>query len=684
MTETQVKKGMTEKEIDDFVEYALSELTVKEKVKLMSGVPRFYLKIGVDLGKIGKRAYPGHEIKRLGIPTFAFTDGPRGCIITGSTCFPVSMARAASWDVDLEERVGDAIGKEVRAQGGNLFGGVCVNILRHPSCGRAQECYGEDPFLMGEMGAALTRGVQKHNVMATVKHYALNNIENTRFKVNVETDERTLREMYLPHFRRIIEEGCATVMSAYNKFRGKYCGHNDYLLRTILKGEWGFEGFVHSDWMWGVKDTVGGITGGLDVEMPRASYYGKKLVKAIKDGRVKPELIDEATSRILKTLLKYTTREEPMEYTKDLIACSEHVDLALEVAEKSMVLLKNEGDLLPLDMENMSKLAILGPLADLVNTGDKGSSNVLQKDVTTPLEGINQILGDKATILHDEGEDVEAAIDIAKNADVAIIVVGLTHKDESEFVPPFIPGLSSAGDRLHLGLKDHEIDLIKAVSKVNQNCVVVLVGGSAILMEEWKEKVPAILMAWYSGMRGGIALANVLSGKVNPSGNLPFTIASDPGHYPPFDAESDEVEYDYYHGYMKMEKESINPAYPFGFGLSYTQFKHANLHAKVAGDAIEVTVDVTNTGKVKGDEITQVYIGLENSKVDRPKKVLKGFARTELEPAETKKVKIEVKRSDLAWYNPDARAWEIEDIEYKILAGPSSIDADLLSTNLVI
>ena len=352
----KIEKGMNEREIEDYVNNVLNQMSLEEKVKQMIG-NGINMKVLFD-GGFGKRVYDAVGSEKYKIPSFKFTDGPRGVIIPGSTCFPVSMARGASWDVDLEQRVGDVIGKEVRAHGGNLFGGVCINNLRHPSWGRAQETYGEDTFLIGEFGAGLTRGVQKHNVMATAKHFAANSIEKARFKVNVKMDERTLREVYLPHFKRCVEEGCATIMSAYNKFRGKYCGHNDYLLREILKDEWGFQGFVHSDWMQGVKDTVGGITGGLDVEMPRAKWYKfKKIEIALRNGKISESMIDEAASRVMRTILRYTTKEDPQAYEPSLIGCEEHRQVALEAAEKSMVLLKNEKDILPLDKKKINKLA---------------------------------------------------------------------------------------------------------------------------------------------------------------------------------------------------------------------------------------------------------------------------------------------------------------------------------------
>ena len=672
MIKPKIRKGMSDKEIDEYVDYALIEMTLKEKLDQMAG--NGILKYVIKDHKFGVRAYPAAGLERLNIPPFLFTDGPRGVIITGSTCFPVSMARGASWDLELEEKVGEVIGKEVRAHGGNLFGGVCINLLRHPAWGRAQETYGEDPFLVGEFGAALVCGVQKHNVMATAKHYAANSIENARFKVNVKLDERTLREVYLPHFKRCIEQGCATVMSAYNKVRGEYCGHNSYLLREILKNKWGFEGFVHSDWLYGLKDTIGGITGGLDVEMPRAKYYGKKLKKAIEKGMVSEDLIDDSVSRVIRTILKFTTREDPQIYEKSLIGREEHVKLAREVAEKSIVLLKNDEDLLPLNTSTINTLAVIGSLADLKNTGDRGSSNVRQNKIITPLNGFKNQYGDKVKITFNDGTDLDMAKNIAISADVVILVAGYTYKDEGESIPL----LKVGGDRDNLNLHQDEIKLIKEISKVNSKSVVVLIGGSAITMEEWKDEISAILMLWYSGMEGGNALANVIFGKVNPSGKLPFTIPKNPSDLPFFDKNANEIEYEYYHGYTKMEKEDIEPAFPFGFGLSYTEYNYKNMQLESIEDKIVAKVDVSNIGTIAGEEIVQLYVGFENSSVDRPIKLLRGFKRVALKPNETKTVSIEVKKKDLAWYNPENNAWEVENIIYTIYIGASSSHKDLL------
>jgi len=679
MSPMEIQKGMNEEEIDEFTKKVVPQLTLKEKVYLMSG-HQFY-KILLKDRKFGASPYPGGGVKRLGIPPFVFTDGPRGVIIPGSTCFPVSMARAATWDIQLEEEVGEAIGKEARAHGANLYGGVCINLLRHPAWGRAQETYGEDPYLLGEMGAALVRGVQKHNVMATIKHFVANSIEFSRFKVNVLMNERTLREVYLPHFKRCIDQGCATVMSAYNKLRGEYCGHNAYLLRKILKSDWNFQGFVHSDWIHGLYDTVKGINGGLDVEMPRAKYYGRRLMKAIKSGLVPSELVDDSVARIIHTTLRFTTRQDSQMYDRDLIGCERHIQLARKVAEKSIVLLKNENNILPFDINKIKKLAIIGKLADLKNTGDHGSSYVRQRNIVTPLWGIKNYVGDAIDIIYNNGSNGKNALKLAQNVDVVVMVVGYTYKDEGEYI---IEYPRKVGDRLDIALKSKDIQDIKAISQVNPNCVVVLVGGSAILMEEWRDEVPAILMGWYSGMESGNALADILFGKINPSGKLPFTIPKDASHLPYFNAHIDELEYGYYHGYTKFEKENLEPAFSFGFGLSYTQYEYKNFQTKTIDEKIIANVKLTNRGKRAGEEIVQLYVGFENSNIDRPIKLLKGFKRVSLEPNETKKIQIEFYKKDLAWYNPESKSWEIEKIKYSIYIGSSSKFEDLLKTEILI
>jgi len=517
--------------------------------------------------------------------------------------------------------------------------------------------------------------------MAAAKHFVANSIEKSRFRVNVNMDERTLREVYLPHFKRCVEEGCATIMSAYNRFRGKYCGHNDYLLRDILKGEWNFQGFVHSDWMQGVKDTVGGITGGLDVEMPRAKYYKfKKIETALQEGKISESMIDEAAKRVMRTILYYNTKEDPQTYDTTLIGCEEHQKVALEAAEKSMVLLKNEKETLPLDKNEIKKLGIFGRLARIRNTGDHGSSNVNTKRSITPLKGIKNFLGDSIDLIYNDGRDKQKVITMAREVDAAIVIVGLTYQDEGEYIRE----LRTGGDRENLSLHDEDIELIRLVASENHNCIVVLIGGSAITMEEWKDQVPVILMAWYSGVEGGKALAKIIFGDINPGGKLPFTIPKDPNDLPFFDTKIDEIEYGYYHGYTLFEKNGYDPAFAFGFGLSYTTFNNSNLQVEIKDDKIIATVDVKNIGNVIGDEVVQLYIGFEYSEIDRPLKLLKGFLRISLKPNEIKSVKIEVPKRDLAWYNPKSKSWEIEQIQYSLFMGSSSRNEDLLSTHFML
>jgi beta-glucosidase len=657
----------------------LTRMNLTEKVALMSGDYGFVPLIidNLILGHYNRVPIPAGGNTRLQIPQLRFCDGPRGVISGNSTCFPVSMQRGASFDVELEERVGEAIGKEVRAHGGNYFGGVCINLLRHPAGGRAQETFGEDPFHVGQMGAALVRGVQTHNVIACIKHYALNNQENTRFKVDVTCDERTLREVYLPHFKDCLDAGAGSVMGAYNKFRGEHLCHNATLLKTVLKDEWAFHGFVISDFVWGVRDTVKAANSGLDVEMCTTRYYGKKLVRAVERGRVPESAVDEAALRIIRTLLIFAETPDPLPaYPESLIASQEHAALALEVALKSMVLLKNEGPTLPLNRATVKRVALIGDLGNAANIGDHGSSRVHPPYVVTPLAGLQKLLGSSAQVRFSNGRKLDKARKLATEADAVILVVGFSHKDEGEYIP-YGP-ITFGGDRSDLRLHEDEVVLIQSVAPLNKNTVVVLIGSSAIMMEEWKATVPAILHAFYPGMEGGTAIARVLFGDANPSGKLPFSIPTDVRHLPDFDKDAEQVEYGPYHGYTKLEKEGHPPAFAFGFGLSYTTFEVSNPQFAVQDDRILAKADVTNTGQVFGEEVIQFYVGFDHSSIDRPKKLLRGFQKIGLKPGETREVVITSPTARLSWYNPETGSWELEDIVYQGYIGTSSRDTDLL------
>jgi beta-glucosidase len=684
---TDIPKGraLPAEEVDGYARKLLGEMTLQQKVLQMSGDSSLWdlIKlVTIEKGKYNDYPITAGADARLAIPPLGFSDGPRGVVLNHSTAFPVAMARGASWDRELQKRVGDAVGKEIRAQGGNLWGGVCVNLLRHPSWGRAQETLGEDPYLLGELSVAAMEAVQAHNVMGCAKHYALNSIEETRTKVDARVDERTLREVYLPHFKRLADADVASFMSAYNKVNGDYCGESRHLLREILKEEWGYRGFVMSDFFAGVYDGTKAAKAGLDLEMPWTMAYGKKLVAAVEKGEVPLATIDEAVLRLLRRRIEYATRPDPVAYPPALVRAAEHVALAREVAEKGIVLLKNDGGLLPLDEGTLKSVAVVGRLADAPNLGDYGSSRVYPPDTVTVVEGLREALG-VTSVIHEPGADVLKARAAARAADVAVVVVGFDQSDEGEYIPQKLNKDEWGGDREDLALKRADRELILAVAAENPRTIVVLIGAAAITVEEWQEKAGAILMAFYPGEQGGAALTRLLLGRANPSGKLPFTVPTDAAQLPPFDNKALSVEYGYYHGYTLAEKKGWEPRYPFGYGLGYTTFAYANL----ALDATEVkadgmvtaSADVTNTGSRAGEEVVQLYVGFPGSRVDRPVKLLRGFEKVSLGPGETKRVSLPVKAKDLAYYDADSKSWVVERVEYAALVGGSSRASDLLT-----
>lgn len=668
----------------------VSKMSLEEKVYLMSGQVDLEKELPAILSPTVEKhyntnPYPAGGNERLNIPKVLFCDGPRGVVCEQSTCFPVSMARGATFDTELEKQVGEVIGTEIRAHDGNYFGGVCINLPYNPGWGRSQEVYGEDSYHLGQMGKALMNGVQKHNVMACIKHYAFNSMENARFKVNVIVDKRTEREVYLAHFKECIDAGAASVMSSYNLYQDKYCGHNKYLLTDVLKNEWGFDGFVVSDFVWGLRDTVEGANGGLDIEMCNTNFYGDKLVKAVRDGLVSESIIDDAAIRIVRTVLAFTSAQDTQEYPKSLVSCKKHTDLALKVAEKSMTLIQNKNNTLPFSKEKVKKLAVIGSLANQANTGDMGSSNVYPKYLITPLEGLKRLLP-KTEIIYNEGSDLKETLKMVKECDAVVITVGYDFKDEGEYIVDTADeSIKIGGDRKEsLGLHKNDIELIKEIGKANKNTAVVLIGGNMILINEWKDSVPSILMTYYSGMEGGNAIAKTLFGDVNPGGKLPFVIPLCEDDVPPVDWESDHAEYGYYHGYTKLDKEKKNFCIPYGFGLSYTTFQVSNYKIETGDNSIKAHCTVKNTGAVEGDEVVQLYIGFSNSKVDRPVKKLLGFKRISLKAGQTKDVQIKCDFDRLMWYNSGTSTWELEKMEYEAYLGTSSDVLDLKLMNFSI
>ncbi|MFH1149535.1 MAG: glycoside hydrolase family 3 C-terminal domain-containing protein [Actinomycetota bacterium] len=653
----------------------VGEMTLREKLNEMAGNSSD-LKLAVMAVAYGKWTFDSGGCRRLGIPPLRFTDGPRGVCMGHSTCFPVAMARGATWDPALVMRVGDAIGVEARAQGANFYGGVCINVPRHPGWGRCQETFGEDPYLLGVMGVASLSGAQRH-LMACAKHFACNSIEESRFYVDVRVDERTLREVYLPHFKRCVDAGVASVMSAYNKVNGAYCGQNLHLLRGILKSDWGFDGLVMSDFVWGVRDGVEGVMAGLDMEMPRRWRFGRRLKRAVRHGIVPMDTIDDAVARIIRQKARFDDVGEPGRYGREKVACREHTDLACEVARRSMVLLKNEEGALPLDRDSIKHVAVFGKLADRPNIGDRGSSRVSPPFVVTPLQGIRDRARAAVQVLYDSGKDLHRARQLAVWAHASIVVAGLDYRQEGEYISKHWAG----GDREHLGLSAEEVELIKAVADESERCVVVLEGGSAITVADWVDEVEAVLLAWYPGMEGGHAIAEVLFGDVNPGGKLPVTFPASESQLPPFDKKARTIDYGYYHGYRLFDKEGMTPSFPFGYGLSYTTFAYSDLRlseTEVAPSGrVEAAFDVTNTGGVAGDEVAQLYVSCRGTAADRPVKELKGFERVSLEPGETKRVSLTVDASELAYYDAGSSSWIVEACDYEVMVGGSSAEWDL-------
>lgn len=644
----------------------------------------------------------GAELERIGFPGIRFSDGPRGAVVGNATAFPVPMARGATWDVELEERVGEAIGSELSALGANLTGAVCINLLRHPAWGRAQETYGEDPHHVGELGAALTRGLQRH-VMACMKHFACNSMENARFSVDIEVDDVALHEVFLPHFRRVVEEGVASVMSAYNSVNGEWCGQSHQLLRDVLRGEWGFEGFVISDWILGLRDAGPSVTAGLDVEMPYRMVRQQHLPAAIERGEVTWADIDRSVERVVATLLRFD-QVLGSRSPADVLGSPAHRALAREVAGRSVLLLRNESvDAAPvLPIAADARVAAIGRLAAAVNIGDGGSSDVWDLTCHTVLDGLR---GAFASVTHDDGTDLARAVAVAAAADVALVVVGYTYLDEGEYIgetdaslmqlfpagdepdvvdrfgahlaalppttkPPRLADrprmFSRGGDRDSLRLLPADVDLIHAVAAANPRTVVVIQAGSAVITTEWADEVAGIVQAWYGGAEAGPGLADVLVGAVNPSARLPFTVPHDESDLVPFDRDATSFTYDRWHGWWRAARQGIAPAHPFGFGLSYTTFELADIAVVADAATIVVTGSVRNTGDRDGTDVVQVYATLPDATA--PERLI-GFAAVAAPAGASASFEIVIPTARLATRDSELLSWRAPSGPHTVTVG---------------
>lgn len=640
-------------------ERLLDQMTPEEKLWLLDGDEEFWTGIAKMSSGYNTEPIVMGAVARLGVPGFRFSDGPRGVVMGQSTAFPVSMARGATWDVELEERVGVAIGREMRAQGGNLFAGVCINLPRHPAWGRAQETYGEDPVVLGAFGAALTRGVQR-NGMAMAKHYALNSMENARFRVDVTASPAALHEVYLAHFRRVVEEGVDGIMSSYNSVNGEWAGQNEELLEGVLRRRWGFEGITMTDFVSGFRDPVLSLQAGLDVEAPSRQQRAQALPSALERGEASWADVNRAGVRILRTQLRHYASDREEEPSPDVVLCADHLRLAREVATRAITLLKNDQGILPLDASNIRSIAVIGRLADTANTGDRGSSHVRSPNVVTALQGIREAFP-AAEIIHVPEDDPQAAARAAARADVALVVAGYTAADEGEYVgggsmsdpgilalfPPLpdhgdiaalmaeaggagAMGGAEGGDRASLRLRAVDEDIIRAAAAANPRTIVSIVTAGAVIMESWRPDVPAILVSWYGGAEGGHALADVLTGKADASGRLPYSIPLTEEHLPYFDRDASAITYDRWFGQRLLDRDGNPAAYPLGYGLSYTSMEIIGVAGvEIDGEHVNARVRVVNRGDRDGHHVVQLY-GVTDAD-DFPRRVLLGFAPLQVE-----------------------------------------------------
>lgn len=806
---------LSESEIESRVSKLISQLTLEEKVGLVSGASHGETK----------------AIERLGIPALRVIDGPHG-VGWGkkATSFPTGVSMGSCWNPDLIEEVGKALALETRGADRDILLGPCVNIHRTPLGGRNFESFSEDPYLTGRIGVAYVRGVQSEGIGTSLKHYACNNQEWERTTISVEIDERALREIYLPHFKMVVEEAQPwTVMGAYNRLRGVYCCANDYLLNELLKKEFGFKGFVVSDWG-AVHGTTDFALGGLDLEMPGPGrYFSEDLLKAVRDGEVPEDLINDKVRRILRVTFLAGLFDDPKPARRGAINAPEHRALAQRLAEEAIVLLKNNGNALPLNRSKIKSIAVIGPNADAHRAGG-GSSNVTPEAPVDPLAGLRSFCGDQIEVLFargcgmpqdlipissellapadgkpgehglkgeyfnnmnlegepvltrvDENVDfnwgqgspapgiseerfsarwtgtftpdqsgrfllgmtsddgcrlfldgrkivdgwvdqagvthsatveleagrtyeicadyyentgiasarlgwillddnpIRTAAETAAKTDAAIVFVGISWQFEGEGV-----------DRTELGLPREQNELIREVVAANPNTIVVLINGTPVLMDEWLDRVPAVVEAWYPGQEGGHAIARVLFGEVNPSGKLPVTFPKrleDNPSYNYYPGRDGQVHYreSIYVGYRYYDTKDVEPLFPFGHGLSYTTFEYRNLKIASKGQGkdmrVLVTAEIENTGKRPGAEVVQLYVHDVDSRLDRPLRELKAFQKISLKPGEKKTVAFTLGPDAFSYYDPERKQWVAEPGDFEILLGSSSRDLRLKGTH---
>ena len=699
---TDKEKVQMEKRIEKLIK----KMTLEEKVGLLHGNSKFYV-AGVE---------------RLGIPEWSLSDGPHGVRAEinrhdwayagwtndSASYFPTGTAFAAAWNPELAYRRGEVLGEEARWRKKDVLLGPGVNIIRSPLCGRNFEYMSEDPYMNSVLAVAYIKGLQSRDVACSVKHFAVNNQETNRTTVDVECSERALREIYLPAFKAAVQEGGAlTVMAAYNKFRGEFCAENNYLVRKILRNEWGFDGVYVTDWG-AAHSTVPSMEAGLDLEMGTLIdkyedwYYANPLIEAVKSGKVPMSLVDEKVGDVLRVMIKTNVLDPKKRFGPGSMNTKEHQQATYDAAAEAIVLLKNQNNLLPLDFSSIKSLAVIGDNATRKHSNGGLSSEIKAVYEVTPLGALRAKWGDKVDIRFAQGYEklstfvegsnngqssgtfssktqesdalLKEAVEVARTSDVALLVCGLNHDYDTE-----------SFDRLNMDIPYGQVELIQEVVKANPRTIVVMIAGSPLNMAAVDICSPAIVWAWFNGMEGGNALVDVLSGKVNPSGKMPFTtpvsLDQSPAHalgnFPGRDLKVNYEE-DILVGYHWFDTKGLPVVYPFGYGLSYTTFDYSNLNTDKEtydqADTIQATFTLTNTGDREGAEVAQLYVSDPVCSVMRPVKELKGFKKVFLKPGESRRITLDIPVSSLAFYSEAQSQFVVEPGEFILQLGASASD----------
>lgn len=699
---TDKEKVQMEKRIEKLIK----KMTLEEKVGLLHGNSKFYV-AGVE---------------RLGIPEWSLSDGPHGVRAEinrhdwayagwtndSASYFPTGTAFAAAWNPELAYRRGEVLGEEARWRKKDVLLGPGVNIIRSPLCGRNFEYMSEDPYMNSVLAVAYIKGLQSRDVACSVKHFAVNNQETNRTTIDVECSERALREIYLPAFKAAVQEGGAlTVMAAYNKFRGEFCAENNYLVRKILRNEWGFDGVYVTDWG-AAHSTVPSMEAGLDLEMGTLIdkyedwYYANPLIEAVKSGKIPMSLVDEKVGDVLRVMIKTNVLDPKKRFGPGSMNTKEHQQATYDAAAEAIVLLKNQNNLLPLDFSSIKSLAVIGDNATRKHSNGGLSSEIKAVYEVTPLEALRAKWGDKVDIRFAQGYEklstfvegsnngqssgtfssktqesdalLKEAVEVARTSDVALLVCGLNHDYDTE-----------SFDRLNMDIPYGQVELIQEVVKANPRTIVVMIAGSPLNMAAVDICSPAIVWAWFNGMEGGNALVDVLSGKVNPSGKMPFTtpvsLDQSPAHalgnFPGRDLKVNYEE-DILVGYRWFDTKGLPVVYPFGYGLSYTTFDYSNLNTDKEtydqADTIQATFTLTNTGDREGAEVAQLYVSDPVCSVMRPVKELKGFKKVFLKPGESRRITLDIPVSSLAFYSEAQSQFVVEPGEFILQLGASASD----------